>query len=75
MELYLESSVEANETPDYQSLTIENGVATFNLVGISGGSYTLSITGGTYQLVSRHTPEWEAGWTVTPELYCEVTQR
>ena len=75
LQLYLESSVEAGETPNYQTLTIENGLATFNLVGISGGSYTLSVTGGTYQLSSRDTQEWEAGWTVTPELYCEATQR
>jgi hypothetical protein len=50
-------------------------VATFNLVGIAGGSYTLSVTGGTYTLTSREVMEWEAGYTVTPELYCEVTQR
>ncbi len=75
MYLYLESSEEAGETPSYQLLDLENGLATFNLVGISGGSYTLSVTGGTYQLVSREISEWEAGWTVTPELYCEVEQR
>ncbi len=75
LQLYLESSVEAGETPDYQTLTPENGLATFNLVGISGGSYTLAITGGTYQLTSRDVQEWESGWAVTPELYCEVTQR
>ena len=75
MRLYLEGSVEAGKTPNYRLLTLENGVATFNLVGISGGSYTLSVTGGTYELVSREPMEWEAGYTVTPELYCEVTQR
>ena len=75
MELYLEGSVEAGETPNYQLLTLENGLATFNLVGISGGSYTLSVTGGTYRLNSREVSEWEAGYTVTPELYCEATQR
>ena len=75
MRLYLESSQEAGETPNYQLLNLENGVATFNLVGVSGGSYTLSIIGGTYQLNSRHTSEWDAGWTVTPEFYCEATQR
>jgi len=75
MELYLEGSVEAGETPNYRLLTLENGVATFNLVGIAGGSYTLSVDGGTYQLVSREPMEWEAGYTVTPELYCEATQR
>ncbi len=75
IELYLESSVEAGKTPNYRLMTLKDGVATFNLVGISGGSYTLSVTGGTYELVSREPMEWEAGYTGTPELYCEVTQR
>ncbi len=75
LQLYLESSVEAGETPNYRTLTPENGLATFNLVGISGGSYTLAVTGGTYQLTSRDVQEWESGWAVTPELYLEVTQR
>ena len=75
MYLYLENSQEAGETPNYQLMNLQDGVATFNLVGISGGSYTLSINGGTYQLLSRETSEWEAGWTVTPEFYCEATQR
>jgi len=75
MRLYLEGSVEASETPNYQLLNLTNGVVTFNLVGISGGSYTLSVTGGDYTLNSREPDEWEEGYTVTPELYCEVTQR
>jgi hypothetical protein len=75
MELYLEDSVEAGKTPNYRLLTLENGVATFNLVGISGGSYIISVTGGTYELVSREPMEWEEGYTVIPELYCEATQR
>jgi hypothetical protein len=75
MHLYLESSQEAGETPDYQLMNLQSGVAIFNLVNISGGSYTLSVTGGTYQLTSRETSEWEAGWTVTPEFFCEAEQR
>lgn len=75
MRLYLESSLEAGETPNYQLMNLQDGVATFNLTGITGGSYTLSITGGTYQLLSREISEWEAGYTVTPELYCEVEQK
>ena len=75
MHLYLESSQEAGETPNYQLMNLQDGVAVFNLVNISGGSYTLSINGGTYQLTSRETSDWEAGWTVTPEFYCEVAQR
>jgi hypothetical protein len=75
MELYLEGSVEAGETPDYRLLTLGNGVATFHLEGYSPGTYTLSVTGGSYCLVSTDTSEWEAGWTVTPEFYCEILQR
>ena len=75
MELYLEDSEEAGETPNYQLLTLENGVATFTLKDPISNSHTLSVTGGNYTLTSRETSEWEAGWTVTPELYCEATQR
>jgi len=75
IELYLEGSVEAGETPDYQLLTLENGLAAFSILGGGSESHTLSVTGGTYRLNSREITEWEAGYTVTPELYCEVTQR
>ena len=73
MDLYLEGSV---EWPDYQLLTLENGWVTFNLKDYTpGNTYTLSVTGDDYQLVSRDTSEWEVGWTVTPELYCQIVQR
>jgi hypothetical protein len=75
MHLYLESSQEAGETPNYQILNLQNGFTTFNLIGITGGSYTLSIVGGTYQLISRETSEWDIGWVITPELHCEAEQR
>jgi len=75
MNLYLEGSVEAGETPNYRTLTLENGVVTFNLKDYSPDTYTLSVTGGDYELVSRDTSEWEEGWTVTPELYCQIVQR
>lgn len=75
MEVYAAGSESADETPDYQLLTLKKGVATFNLVGITGGSYTLYVAGGVYTLTSRDISEWEAGYTVTPELYCEATQR
>ncbi len=75
MNLYLEGSVEAGETPNYQVLTLENGWVTFNLKDYAPGTYTLSVTGGDYSLVSRDTSEWEEGWTVTPELYCHIVQR
>ena len=38
-------------------------------------AFTIEVTGGGYALVSDNTSEWGNGWTVTPELYCEVTQR
>jgi len=75
MELYLEGSVEAGQTPNYRVLNIQNGLATFKIEGGGSGSHVLSITGGTYTLTSRETSEWEEGWVVAPDLYCEVTQR
>ena len=75
MNLYLEGSVEAGETPNYRTLTLENGWVIFNLKDYSPDTYTLSVTGGDYELVSRDTSEWEVGWTVTPELYCQIVQR
>jgi len=76
MKLYLEGSVEAGETPDYQLLTLDNGVVTFNLVGYyAAGSYTLTVIGGSFSLNPNDPSGWEAGWSVTPEFYCEVTQR
>ena len=75
MNLYLEGSVEAGETPNYQVLTLENGWVTFNLKDYVPGTYTLSVTGGNYSLVSRDTSGWEVGWTVTPELYGQIVQR
>ena len=76
MQLYLEGSLEADKMPNYQVLTLENGVASFGLEVGGSDNYTLSVTtGGDYCLNSREPLEWEAGYTVTPELYCEVTQR
>jgi len=75
MELYLEGSVEAGKTPDYRVLNLANGVVTFTIKDGGSGTHTLSVTGGDYTLNSREPDEWEAGWTVTPELYCEARQR
>ena len=75
MKLYLEGSVEAGETPNYRLLTLDNGGVTFSLEDYSPGTYTLSVTGGSYCLVSRDTAQWEEGWTVTPEFYCQILQR
>ena len=75
MRLYLEDSVEAGQTPNYQELTLDSGVASFTLKDPVSDNHTLSVTGGSYVLVSENMSDWEAGWTVTPELYCEATQR
>lgn len=72
IKLYLEESEEAGETPDYQLLTLENGVATFHLKEYEPGIHTLSVAGGGYGLVSGYTSGWQDGWSVAPELYCEV---
>jgi len=75
MGLYLEGSAEASETPNYRLLTLDNGSAAFDLTNISGAACNLSIIGGSYSLVSDNSSLWHTGWSVTPALYCEVTQR
>jgi hypothetical protein len=42
-------------------------------VALSG--YTVEIIGGSYCLISDNTSDWAAGWTTTPEFYCEAVQR
>ena len=75
LELYLEDSEEAGQSPNYQTLTLDNGLASFTLKDPVSDNHTLSVTGGTYVLVSENMSDWEAGWSVTPEFYCEATQR
>jgi hypothetical protein len=75
MELYVAKSVEAQKPPVYRVLSLENGVASFNIEGGSAKKYTVEVWGGAYRLVSSEPTEWGAGWSVVPELYCEVSQR
>jgi hypothetical protein len=73
--LFLENSVEAGQTPNYQVLNLANGLATFTLKDPASDNHTLSVIGGNYTLVSDDTSTWTQEWTVTPEFYCEATQR
>ncbi len=75
VEVYLEGSVEAGQSPNYRTLTLGDGVATFWLDNAGSDNRMLSVTGGTYTLTSREPLEWEEGWAASPKLYCEVTQR
>ena len=75
MKLKIEGSVEAQQIPDYQILSMENGVVIFNIEGGSAESYTVEVKGGSYRVISGEPAEWVEGWSVTPEFYCEVTQR
>ena len=75
MKVYVANSLEAEKTPDYQVLSIENGLVMFNIEGGSADDYTVEIIGGSYRLVSGDISEWSEGWSVTPEFYLEVTQR
>lgn len=59
----------------YQLITLENGVANFTLENVAGLTRTLSVSGGSYALVSADASEWGSGWSITPEFYCEITQR
>jgi hypothetical protein len=75
MELYMAKSLEAQRPPTIRVLSLENGVATFNIEGSSAGQYTVEVRGGAYRLVSSNPGDWGEGWSIVPELYCEVSQR
>lgn len=75
IKVYTADSLEADKTPDYQVLSIENGVVQFNIVGGSAVDYTVEVTGGSYRLLSDDPDEWGFGWNIIPEFYCEVGQR
>lgn len=65
----------AGSVDGVQLLNLDSGVATFNLEGGAGAAHTLKVIGGNYVLVSANPEEWEESWSVTPEFYCEATQR
>lgn len=75
MKIYIKNSLEASKKPKYQILSMENGVALFNLEGGSAESYIIEVFGGSYRLISDDPLEWGEGWSITPEFYCEVSQR
>lgn len=58
-----------------QVLNLDNGVGTFRLNNCPGSIHELELTGGSYGLISSEPSKWDKGWGITPELYCEVTQR
>jgi hypothetical protein len=75
MKIYIKNSLEAEKRPKYQILSMENGVAMFNIEGGSAESYTIEVFGGSYRLMSADINQWGEGWSITPELYLEVAQR
>jgi len=58
--------------PGDDTPTLSDNTITYSTTAIT---YTIEVTGGAYCLVSTDTSTWESGWTVTPELYCHITQR
>ncbi|MFC1967192.1 hypothetical protein ACFLV2_00895 [Chloroflexota bacterium] len=75
MKVYVGGSLEAEKDPEYQILSLENGMVSFNIEGGSAASYNVEVIGGGYGLVSGDPYEWGEGWNHVPELYCEVSQR
>ena len=65
----------------YKAYFTDTGLITPTLSDVSitysgqAVAYTIEVIGGSYCLVSDNTSEWDEGWGVAPELYCQVTQR
>jgi len=65
----------------YKAYFSDTGTSTPTLSDVSitysgqAVAFTIEVTGGGYCLISDNTSEWGEGWTVAPELYCQVTHR
>ena len=60
----------------FQLLTLDNGVVTFPLEMDDGTSpFKVKIAGGSYGTNPRSPVDWESGYSVSPLLFCEVTQK
>jgi hypothetical protein len=58
LELYVAKSLEAERPPTVRVLSLENGVASFNIEGGSALKYTVEVRGGAYRLVSGNPADW-----------------
>lgn len=75
MKIYVTNSLEAGYTPNFKILSIESGVVEFCILGGTATQYIVSVTGGSYSLVSDNPEEWGSGYSLAPEFYCEISQR
>jgi hypothetical protein len=72
---------DGNRWIQYRAYFSDTGTSTPTLSEVSitysgqAVAFTIEVIGGGYALVSDNTSEWGEGWTVAPELYCEITQR
>jgi glycine cleavage system regulatory protein len=65
-------SGDGSDTPTLSDVTITYTVA------VGGGGLAdsrLSVVGGSYNKVSGDSDDWAEGWSIVPEIYCEVVQR
>jgi hypothetical protein len=75
IKVFVGSSIEAGETPNYKVLGFETGAITFSIEGGSANYYVVQIAGGSYRFISNDPADWGAGYALTPEFFCEVAQR
>ena len=59
---------------EYQVLSLENGVVGFD-VAWAGPPYYVKLIDGGYATFGRLPLEWTSGYSVSPQLFCEVVAR
>jgi hypothetical protein len=75
IKLYLEGSAEAKQTPNYRLLTLSNAEVAFTFENLAAEFYIVEVIGGGYCVHSNDPFEWGEESSVTPRLYCQITQR
>ena len=72
--IYGEGDAEASHA--FQLLSLDNGVATFDLRQSAGAKpYYIYLAEGSFKTNPWHPLNWDSNYDTKPLLYCEVTQR
>jgi len=70
-----ETRVSGNSGHEFEALSLDNGVVTFDVPYTAIQPYKVHLLGGGYCTLGQSPLPWVTPYSVSPELFCEVTAR
>lgn len=67
--------ISGNSGHEFESLSLENGVVTFDVLHTAFQPYKVHLLGGGYCTLGQSPLPWRIPYSVDPKLFCEVTAR